>query len=51
MYRQIWLHADDQHFQSILWRASSELQVEVYWLLTVITTSYYVRSRYLHIFS
>ena len=35
MYRQIWLHADDQHFQSILWRASSEFPVEVYRLHTV----------------
>ena len=34
MYRQIY-HPDDQHFQCILWRASPDLPIEVFRLLTV----------------
>ena len=35
MYRQIWVYPDDQHFQSILWRVSPDLPIEIFRLLTV----------------
>ncbi|XP_058979108.1 uncharacterized protein LOC131802704 [Musca domestica] len=35
MYRQIWVHKDDQEYQCVLWRSSSESPVEQYRLTTV----------------
>ncbi|XP_058984315.1 uncharacterized protein LOC131805085 [Musca domestica] len=35
MYRQIWVHKDDQEYQYVLWRSSSESPVEQYRLTTV----------------
>lgn len=35
MYRQIWVHEDDQKFQSILWRFSEDQPLQTYQLTTV----------------